>query len=226
MSSRALYPRPRARPNDGSMSPRSSDGDGSPRGSHGDVSPKVSFYDGDESPRSITAACMPWSTQFAPTPLALPPAFSSPGVVQEEEGGVHESGRTEASDEESEEWESQWDRAWWEERPWPVPYASGALTCDEHVDFVAMCERKRRSSRELAGDLEDLSRAELVHPLTYFLALSAALLLLAAVMPLTFIVHPPTPPVKPKAALFQPLMMMHYEFDPDMFDNFWFPLFV
>ena len=212
MSSRALYPRPKVRSSDGSMSLQSSDGD------RGDVSPKVSFYDGDESPRSITAACMPWSTQFAPTPLDLPPAFSK---EEEEEGGVHESGGTEASDEEFE----GWDRAWWEERPRPIPHASGPLTSDEHVDFVAMCERKRRRSRELAGDLEDLSRADRVHPLTYFLALSAALVLLAAVVPLSFIVHPPSPPIKPKAALFEPLMM-HYEFDPDMFDNFWFPLFV
>ena len=47
-------------------------------------------------------------------------------------------------------------------------------------------------------------------------------------MLLCFLPHPPTattPPIKPKAALLQPLMM-HYEFDPDMFDNFWFPLFV
>lgn len=188
---------------DGSMSPQSSNGDRS------EVLPKVSFYDGDDSPRSITAACMPWSTQFAPTPLELPPASSVPGVVLEEEGGVHESGGK-ASDEEFEGWDRD----------------SGPLTSDEHVDFVAMCERKRRRSRELAGDLEDLSGADRVHPLTYFLALSAALLLLAAIMPLSFIVHPPSPPVKPKAALFQPLLMMHYEFDPDMFDNFWFPLFV
>ena len=51
---------------------------------------------------------------------------------------------------------------------------------------------------------------------------------LAAVMLLCFLPHRPTattPPIKPKAALLQPLMM-HYEFDPDMFDNFWFPLFV
>ena len=203
MSSRALYPRPKARSNDGRMC---------------DVPPKVSFYDGDVSPQSITAACMPWSTQFAPMPLALPPTFSK---EEEQEGGVHESGDTEANDEEFE----GWDRAWWEERPRPIPHASGPLTSDEHVDFVAMCERKRRRSRELAGDLEDLSRADRVHPLTYFLALSAALVLLAAVVPLSFIVHPPSPPIKPKAALFEPLMM-HYEFDPDMFDNFWFPLFV
>lgn len=184
---------------EGSMSPRSSDG------AKVDATPKGSFYEGDESPRSITAAC-----SFDPTPLDLPPAFPE---EEQEERGVNESGREEASDQEFE----GRDRARWEER-----LTSNAA----HVDFVAMCERKRRRSRELARELEQLSWAGRAHPLTQLLALSAALLLLAEVMP-AVLLHPPsaTPPIKPKAALLQPLMM-HYEFDPDMFDNFWFPLFV
>merc|ERR1711935_1043557 len=197
-------------PRDQDMSPGSSAGE-----------PKLRFYDEDQSPRSITAAFMPWSL----TPLALPPTLVQPssGVIQEEEeGGVHESGGKEASDEEFEE---EWDRAWFEERPWPVPYTSGSLTSNDHVKFVAMCERKRRSSRKLADDLDGMSRAGR-HPLTYLLILAAALLLLAAVMPMSHgHGHPPSPPIKPKAARFQPLWM-HYEFDPDMFDNFWFPLFI
>ena len=145
------------------MSPRSSDE------AKDEVTPKGSVYEGDDSPRSITAAC---SFQLAPTPLDLPPAI--PGNL---------------------------------------------------IDFVAMCERKRHRSRELARDLEQLSWAGRAHSRTQLLALSV---LLAAVMLLCFLPHPPTsttPPIKPKAALLQPLMM-HYEFDPDMFDNFWFPLFV
>ena len=145
------------------MSPRSSDE------TKDEVTPKGSVYEGDDSPRSITAAC---SSQLAPTLLDLPPAI--PGNL---------------------------------------------------IDFVAMCERKRHRSRELARDLEQRSWAGRVHSRTQLLALSV---LLAAVMLLCFLPHPPTattPPIKPKAALLQPLMM-HYEFDPDMFDNFWFPLFV
>merc|ERR1711935_1200611 len=134
-------------PRDQDMSPGSSAGE-----------PKLRFYDEDQSPRSITAAFMPWSL----TPLALPPTLVQPssGVIQEEE---------------------EWDRAWFEERPWPVPYTSGSLTSNDHVKFVAMCERKRRSSRKLADDLDGMSRAGR-HPLTYLLILAAALLLLAAVM--------------------------------------------
>ena len=232
MSSRALYPRRKARSSDGSMSPRSSDGDMSPRSqgdlspwSHDDASPrsdgdasspKLRFYEEEHSPRSITAVCMPWSMQRAPAPLVLPPAFSSftsPSRIQEEES-VHKSGGGAA----------EWDRGWFEERPCPVPWS---LTSDDHVKFVAMCERKRRSSRELADDLEDMSRSDRVrYRFRYFiLACAAALLLLAAVMPLSLVLHPPSPPAKSNAALFQPLWMMHYEFDPDMFDNFWFPLF-
>ena len=182
------------------MSPRSSDE------AKDEVTPKGSVYEGDDSPRSITAAC---SSQLAPpTPLDLPPAFPE---EEREAGGVNESGCKEASDQEFE----GRDRARWDER----------LTIDAHVDFVAMCERKRHRSRELARDLEQRSWAGRAHSRTQLLALSV---LLAAVMLLCFILHPPTattPPIKPKAALLQPLMM-HYEFDPDMFDNFWFPLFV
>ena len=182
------------------MSPRSSDE------AKDEVTPKGSVYEGDDSPRSITAAC---SSQLAPpTPLDLPPAFPE---EEREAGGVNESGCEEASDQEFE----GRDRARWDE--W--------LTSDAHVDFVAMCERKRHRSRELARDLEQRSWAGRAHSRTQLLALSV---LLAAVMLLCFLLHPPTattPPIKPKAALLQPLMM-HYEFDPDMFDNFWFPLFV
>ena len=55
--------------------------------------------------------------------------------------------------------------------------------------------------------------------------LAALLCVLAAMLAQRPRTTATTPPIKPKAALLQPLMM-HYEFDPDMFDNFWFPLFV
>ena len=159
----------------------------------------------EDSPVTVTALCV----DAAPR-IVLPPRLPSTScaTVWEEEDEF-ESGGKEASDEE------------FEEDAWPE---------SPHGQFVETCERKRRSSREIAKGLEDMAKADRARSRFLILSSASALALFLATVAtpwsLVGTASGQRPQPKDLAESRRPPLAHaqdEYHF-PHLLDDFWYPI--
>ena len=162
----------------------------------------------EDSPVTVTALCVDAAPGIVLPPPQLP--STSCATVWEEEEDEFESGGKEASDEE------------FEEDAWPE---------SPHGQFVETCERKRRSSREIAKGLEDMAKADRARSRFLILSSASALALFLATVATPWSLvdtasgQRPQPKDLAESRPRPPLAHAQDEYHfPHLLDDFWYPI--